>query len=235
MRSSLTHPIPLLPGFPPVSTLFLAIWAGLALTACDLPDRFEIKTSRKRFTGEKDPEVGLTAQQRFLKSAETSGAAGTAAQDGEPVNPFRWTTPEGWTENTSSRMRVINLSFGPSGEGECYLTALPGEGGGIAMNVNRWRGQMGLEELTAEEIAALPEKPLLGTSAKFVDLRGDFGGMTLPGTEESPKKTGYRMLGLIQQQSQFTFFVKMTGPASLVAENETAFDSFTQSITIGAH
>ena len=214
----------------------VAVGLGGVCIGCGKSDRMEIKESRKRFTGEVDPEFGLTSSQRFLKNADGSGGGGMASQqEGPPTNPFRWKVPEGWTENSSSRMRLINLSFGPNGEGECYLTALPGEGGGIPMNVNRWRGQMGLEELSDEAIAELPEKTLLGMAAKFVDLKGDFGGMSFPGAPPSPKKSDYRLLGLVQQQPPFTFFVKMTGPAALVAANEEAFNSFCQSITIGAH
>ncbi|MGK0188231.1 MAG: hypothetical protein ACI9R3_004023 [Verrucomicrobiales bacterium] len=210
----------------------------LASVSCEKPDRMVIEESRKRFAGEADPEFGLTAKQRFLKegAAADGGSGGMIADSDAPAkNPFRWVAPDGWGEKAASRMRLINLSFGPNDEGECYLTALPGEAGGIPSNVNRWRGQMGLEDLTNDEIDALPEKPLLQLAAKFIDLKGDFGGMSFPGAPASDKKSNYRMLGLIQQQSPFTFFVKMTGPAEIVAANEEAFFTFCQSITIGAH
>ena len=221
---------------PPRAPIVGLLVAAFCLLGCETGDRVEINKSRKRFTGEADPEFGLTAAQRFLKD-EGAGAGEMAAQpdDGPPRNPFRWVVPEGWGEKTSSRMRLINLSFGPNGDGECYLTALPGDAGGIPMNVNRWRGQMGLDDLSDEEIGALPEKPLLGMAAKFIDLKGDFGGMSMPGAPAAEKKSDYRMLGLIQQQSPFTFFVKMTGPADVVTANEEAFYAFCDSITIGAH
>ena len=220
------------------SILVLAT-GGILSIGCEKPDRVELTESRKRFVGEQDPEFGLTARQRFLKDSDGTGPMAGSEMAGQPdtppQNPFRWTVPDGWSDKASSRMRLINLSFGPDGEGECYLTALPGEAGGIPSNVNRWRGQMGLESLTEEQINELPEKPLLGTAAKFVDIRGDFGGMSLPGAPAAEKKSDYRLIGLIQQQSPFTFFVKMTGPADMVAANEEAFYTFCQSITIGAH
>jgi hypothetical protein len=94
---------------------------------------------------------------------------------------------------------------------------------------------MGLDPLSEEEVTALPERPLLGASAKFVDIEGDFGGMAIPGAPASEAKEDYRLLGLIQEQAQFTFFVKMTGPKALVSEQEAAFDSFCRSITLVAH
>lgn len=219
-----------------VGLALVTVSTSLAMMGCEKPDRMEIGDSRERFTGEEDPVFGLTAKQRFLKDEAGAGGGGLVADsEAPPTNPFRWVVPEGWNEKATSRMRLINLSFGPNDEGECYLTALPGEAGGIPSNVNRWRGQMGLEDLTDEEIDALPEQMFLGMAAKFVDLRGDFGGMSFPGAPASEKKSDYRMLGLVQQQLPFTFFVKMTGPAELVAANEDAFFKFCQSITIGAH
>ena len=218
-------------------SIFVLAMSAILSIGCEKPDRVELSESRKRFVGEQDPEFGLTARQRFLKASDGAMAEGETAgnPDTPPKNPFQWIVPEGWSENESSRMRLINLSFGPNGEGECYLTALPGEGGGIPPNVNRWRGQMGFDALTEEQINELPEQTLLGMPAKLVDIRGDFGGMSIPGAPPAEKKSDYRLLGLIQQQPPFTFFVKMTGPADVVAANEAAFYTFCQSITIGAH
>ena len=215
----------------PGSLALLCLLSG----GCLKSERMEIKESRKRFSNEKDPEFGVTASQRFLREQSHGGGGGMASSSGKPVNPFRWVTPEGWTEKESSSMRVINLGFGENGEGECYLTALPGDGGGLASNINRWRGQMGLDDLSAEELAALPEKTFLSLPAKFVDMKGDFGGMSRPGVPAAETKSNYRLLGLVQVQEPFTFFIKMVGPADVVAQNEADFHAFCQSITIGAH
>ena len=48
-------------------------------------------------------------------------------------------------------------------------------------------------------------------------------------------KKDYRLIGLIQVQDPFTFFIKMTGPKALVAEHEPAFRRFCESIKIGEH
>jgi hypothetical protein len=154
-------------------------------------------------------------------------------QPREPQLPWVWDTPMGWKEtpvdpsSPAAGMRLINLSFGPNGEGECYLSMMPGEAGGLEANVNRWRKQMGLPEWSQEELAKLPTKKLFGHESTFVSFDGDFKGMG-----DAEAKKDYRMLGLVQPTPQFTLFVKMTGPKDLVAANEAAFDQFCQSIDI---
>ncbi|MEM1442437.1 MAG: hypothetical protein AAGF67_08845 [Verrucomicrobiota bacterium] len=142
--------------------------------------------------------------------------------------PLIYTTREGCKEATGSAMRDVNLSFGAEGEGECYVARLPGAGGGLVANVNRWRGQMGADPLSEKEIFALPTKPLFGQPATFIDITGDFS----PGMGSSETKENHRLLGLILASDAGAVFVKMTGPSNLVAENAEGFDEFTSSLDV---
>lgn len=142
-----------------------------------------------------------------------------------------YTTPGGWEEKAASMMRAVNLSFGENSEGECYVARLPGAGGGLVANVNRWRGQMGADPLTEEEISALPKKPLFGQPATYMAVDGDFS----PGMGSSDVKKNHRLLGLILASDTGAVFVKMTGPNKLVTENEAAFDVFTSSLGISSN
>lgn len=138
-----------------------------------------------------------------------------------------YATPEGWDEKPASMMRDINFTFGENGEGECYVSRLPGAGGGLVANVNRWRKQMGADPFSEEEVNALPTKPLFGQPATFLSVDGDFSGM---GAQE--KQADYRLLGLILSSDAGAVFVKMTGPRELVEKNAAAFDEFTSSIDV---
>ena len=158
-------------------------------------------------------------------TAEAEESASGGSQGGGPR--LVHDTPEGWSEKPAAMMRDINLTFGENGEGECYLSRLPGAGGGLVPNVNRWRKQMGADELTAEQIAALPKKKLFGQPATFVKVDGDFGGMG--GTEG---KKDYRLLGLILSNNAGAVFVKLVGPRKLVEANETKFDEFIASLNV---
>ncbi len=120
---------------------------------------------------------------------------------------------------------MIDLRFGPNGEGECYLAIIQGAAGGLEANVNRWRGQMGLPPLTADEVEKLPKKTMVNRESSFVSFDGDYKGM---GAAESAKD--WRMMGLLQQAPEFMLFVKIVGPRELVIKNEAAFEQFAQSI-----
>lgn len=135
-------------------------------------------------------------------------------------------TPEGWTQKTGAPMRDLDFSFGPKGEGECYLARLPGAGGGLAANVNRWRKQMGADPLTDEQIAALPTRKLFGEDTPYITVDGSFS----PGMGSTDSFSNYRMLGLILSSNAGAVFVKMTGPKDLVEQNEKAFEQFTSSL-----
>ncbi|MHC4923733.1 MAG: hypothetical protein ACYTG4_06600, partial [Planctomycetota bacterium] len=69
------------------------------------------------------------------------------AAHGAPSNPFLWDLPEGWASIPGSSMRQGNFKVIKRPEIECYLAILPGKSGGVEANVNRWRGQIGLEAI----------------------------------------------------------------------------------------
>ena len=227
---------PLMNRFLPVNRLSLtlsvtalaALSAMVGLTSCKrITERMEITETREISSYASPVAPNIPSNVRFYDNEPTQ------AEPQQSQIPLVWTTPEGWKEAPPSTsggmagMRLINLTFGPNGEGECYLSAMPGNAGGLEANVNRWRTQMGLTPLTAEELAKLPIRSFLGREATYVSFEGDFKGM---GAAES--KSGYRLLGLVQPAPEFTLFVKMTGPKELVTANEAAFDVFCQSISV---
>ena len=111
---------------------------------------------------------------------------------GEGNPPFKWEKPESWKNEDQSSMRVANFSFGENSEGECYFTVLPGGGGGLVANVNRWRKQMNLSELTKDEVDALSDRAFLLGQGKFIELEGDFKSV---GSNEVLKN--YKLVGII--------------------------------------
>lgn len=157
------------------------------------------------------------------------GQSGSQQADPSSSGPeLVYDTPEGWTLQPSSMMRVVTFRFGENSEGECYLARLPGSGGGLLANVNRWRGQMGAEPITQDEVEALPTKPLFGQQAIHVTVDGSFS----PGMGSTDKFEGYRLVGLILSSDAGAAFVKMTGPKDLVEANIAAFDKFTSSLSV---
>ncbi|MCM8527619.1 MAG: hypothetical protein NE327_13955, partial [Lentisphaeraceae bacterium] len=60
-----------------------------------------------------------------------------------------WTVPEGWEKKEGGSMAVGTFSIADS---VVTVTPLAAQSGSIDMNVNRWRGQIGLASVSLEEI-----------------------------------------------------------------------------------
>jgi len=119
-------------------------------------------------TGPKDElEKQTETFTAFIKSIKFEG--------GKPV----WTLPEGWSSLPGGGMRFATLQLG-SGEKppEMSVIALPKAGVSddeyVLMNINRWRGQMKLDNTTtaklAEESSKIPTAD--NHQATFVNLVG---------------------------------------------------------------
>ncbi len=103
-----------------------------------------------------------------------------------------WDLPDGWRQETGSGMRYATIEFGPE-DAPIELSVIPlGVPDGdsdkcILDNVNRWRDQMGLSRLTADQIDEQTEAiPLEGLTAVLVDLTAERAATAMGG----PKTTG---------------------------------------------
>lgn len=202
----------------------------LLLTACggeDTPGLIE----RPLSDSEKEFRLVETSMERFRYSSRSDAGSHEGHDHGPSATGLIHDTPEGWTEKPGSPMRDVNLTFGPNGEGECYVARLPGAGGGLAANVNRWRAQMGAAPLSDEEVEALPTRPLFGQPARFISVDGTFS----PGMGSNETFPDYRLVGLILAGDAGAVFVKMTGPKALVEQNGAAFDQFVSSLDVNTN
>ncbi len=209
---------------PPVLSVSLPL--ALLLVSCggeDTPGLYE----RSLSPSEKNFRLVESSMDRFRYSTKASEET-TTESGGAAAAALVYDTPAGWTEKPGSLMRDLNFTFGPNGEGECYIARLPGAGGGLAANVNRWRSQMGASALTEEEVAALPTRPLFGQPARFVSVDGTFS----PGMGSDQTFPNHRLMGLILASDAGAVFVKMTGPKDLVDQNSAAFDQFVSSLDV---
>ncbi|MBI5362431.1 MAG: hypothetical protein HZA53_04570 [Planctomycetes bacterium] len=148
-----------------------------------------------------------------------------AIDDGMPMpsaggsSSFAWTAPAGWTQGPEKAMREVTFLAGGKREVECYVTALGGDGGGLASNLNRWRQQMGRAPLGADEIDALSKVAMLGAQATVVEIEKEGGGDMV--------------LGAVCLQPDRSVFVKMLGPKAAVEAERAAFLEFCKSIRSG--
>ncbi|MCC6796478.1 MAG: hypothetical protein IT366_15265 [Candidatus Hydrogenedentes bacterium] len=211
-----------MPRIAPIAAACTALLFGFCLSSCSKSGGVEEITETRTLTTAKEaPKEGVSSAERF---GMTASRPMTAAQPG-----FTWTTPEGWEELPAKQFRPVNLRPAADPKAECYVSKLDGAAGGLVENINRWRNQMGLEPIDEAAIATLPQKPLLGAEATYIDLDGTFGGMS--GDTEN---ADYKMVGLILAHDTESVFVKFTGPKALVEQELPKFEQFCASLKRGA-
>jgi hypothetical protein len=174
----------------------------------------------------------------FLKSVRFSGAvndaqapvaaaavpapAPTARADSASDSP-KWEVPADWAEAAPGPMIFKRFSVADAGGAKASVTVsfFPGEVGGVLANVNRWRGQMGLEAVETDKLASVTETlETAGGKATLVDF---------PGTDA---KTGQpaRLLGAIVPHGDQTWFYKLLGDASLAGKQKDSFVHFVKGV-----
>jgi hypothetical protein len=128
-----------------------------------------------------------------------------------------WKAPAAWTSQGASGMRLA--SFQVPGEGgnpaDLSVTAFPGPAGGDLPNVNRWRGQVGLE--------AIEEAELNRTSTNVSSPAGRILVVDFTG---SAKGKPVRLLGGVLSFGGKTWFFKLMGDGPVVGSAKPAFLAF---------
>jgi hypothetical protein len=142
-----------------------------------------------------------------------------AAESSRPR--LTWTTPAGWVENPPSQFRVASFQIAGDGgqKADVSVIPLPGGAGGDFSNVNRWRGQVGLEPVSEEEFGKQGEAvTVAGQTGKLYDFDG-----------HASDGVPMRILAAIQHRDGMAWFYKMTGDSALVTKEKPAFIGFLKS------
>jgi len=123
-----------------------------------------------------------------------------------------WAPPSGWMTDPDASSILMAAFFSDTGA-RITLTALAGDGGGGLGNINRWRGQLGLEEL-----ATMDDQPTkdLGDGAMIVDLI-------------SADEANRIMAGIVPMGRQSLYF-KLTGSVDEVNVEIEAFEAFVRQV-----
>jgi len=163
-----------------------------------------------------------TAQDLNLKSgnlglSDSTVSANTiplVSHDGQP----NWQVPVGWQEVAAGQFLVAKFTLTGDGGATAAVnvSSSPGDGGGLAANVNRWRGQLGLS-------------PAPDISATSVDLTS--GKASLVDFSGTDARTGQaaRLVGIVVSLPDQTWFYKLMGDAKVVESQKEAFTKFVQS------
>jgi hypothetical protein len=127
-----------------------------------------------------------------------------------------WTAPASWTPKALGAMRKGSFSLKTGGaEADLSITSFPGATGGLEANLNRWRGQVGLNPLSPDEVIAATEKfEANGLQFTVVDYAGN----------------GNRLVGAIVPYGGNSWFFKLMGPDAPVASLKTGFVEFLHTV-----
>jgi hypothetical protein len=182
------------------STLFFKMRGNAALAEAQKPDFIKWVAA-------------VCNAQSETKSAPMAAMPG---RDSAPPQ-IKWKTPEGWTEVPPSAMRYASFSA-PAADGgniDISIVTFAGDGGSDVDNVNRWRGQIGLEP--ADEKAVNSQVAPLKTPDTAFSLT-DIAGANA------------RTIAAWARREGRVWFFKMTGPNSAIEKEKPNFVKFVESI-----
>ncbi len=167
-------------------------------------------------TVSKPPEPMAQNAKGLFKGLDFKKQAG--GQGGGGKVPFKYTVPEGWEKKAPGQLVAAEAYL----VGDKAVVTLTPAGGDLHENINRWRGQVGLDKLAADDLKkTITELPVAGIKSYYVDL----------GNPQNPKENN-RTLGVIIPAGDATWFIKMSGPHDFVGQQKNAFEAFVKSFKL---
>ena len=138
-----------------------------------------------------------------------------ASPESKEPRPLRWVAPETWEEEKPGQFQVALYRIAPGIT--AAVSRFPGDAGGTAANVNRWRQQVGLAPSpdTGGEVIALAESD---SQARWFELKG---------AERS-------ILAAIIPVDGETWFFKLDSPTIALETARPGFMDFLKSTEIGS-
>jgi hypothetical protein len=178
--------------------------------------------SRQPGTGGDQPEL----PEGHPAISRTAPPADAEPQPAESANAeFKYQTPSGWQPGKSGAMRKAAF-VAQDGDKHVEITVvtLPPSAADVAMNVNRWRGQLKLPNADEKEIAQSVKVIQVGdTAGSFVELFGPKD----PGPQQA-------ILGAIAPRGDQVWFITLRGDAELAQREKPHFEAFVKSIQFGS-
>lgn len=177
----------------------------LCLAICSCKDD-EIRTYRVAV----EPEASAPPKQ---ETADHGQAA--------PTDSVTWGALPGWKQENASKF--LSAAYAVPELGRLTVSKLGGDGGGLAANVNRWRGQVNMQPLPESEVRGQP-MPVMGSDREMLlfNLNPD----------DSPDEAEGIFVAVLPLDSE-TWYFKLTGPSAKLRENGgTLFMDFLSNVRI---
>jgi hypothetical protein len=167
------------------------------------------------------------ARQYAEGGTDVPGLPAPAAARAEP-GEWDWQKPSQWRQEAGTGLRLASFAVGDGdSQGLCTLVPLPGDGGGIEANVQRWLAELGLPPFSAKELSGFlgRQDKLFSRDRRQVTVF-DFSTL-VPGRAEPS------LLVAIVPAGDQTLFVKLSGGKELLQASRDVFLAFCRSLSRG--
>jgi hypothetical protein len=176
------------------------------------------------------PMAGMAMDPMAAKSADApirrrSGAANIPMarppeeSSAAPAAP-KFAVPPGWKTEANAQFAVATFSAGEGGDAVRITVSPLGSGAADpVINVNRWRGQVGLPPVKLEDLRQM---------AKPVDMAGD------QGIQFDVAGESLRILVTMLPHDRAIWFFRISGPPAAVEKQRANYESFLKSIAFEA-
>ena len=161
----------------------------------------------------KDSSVDIYKSQKVTQNKMTNSASS------QPKPAFSWVTPKNWNESTGNSIRLASFSLPAKvGSAEVSLIILSGQAGGLVPNINRWRGQVGLDQATDVKI-----------KSEVTSIKTKIGIFKYKFIKNNTNSKA--IMAAILKKTTSTLFVKATGHLKDLAAQEKTFLKFIEGIS----
>jgi hypothetical protein len=153
----------------------------------------------------------------LLKSFQFGPATDSGRQTVAAGQNPRWNPPPDWRPADPGPFLVAKfLMTGPhNAEAAVNISSAPGDGGGLLPNINRWRGQLGLEPVGLAELDGLVrEVETDGGRATVVEMNNE----------------SVTSIAWIVTRPEQTWFYRLVGETPAVAAQREAFAQFVRAV-----
>ncbi len=135
-------------------------------------------------------------------------------------NSVVWQAPADWELEATGQF--LTAAYGLPGGGRVTVSKLGGDGGGLAANVNRWRGQVGMKPVSEEELGGLPvEVPGSGKQMLLYNL-----------APENLAADADGILAAVLPLDSETWYFKFTAPTEILREKGGVFMDFLRTVRL---
>ncbi len=171
------------------------------------------------------PDISAMPAMSGAAAPSDASDMGAASASGMAVgsDALTWTAPADWKPKAPGPMRKgsYDVPGETAADADLSIFSFPGDTGGLLGNINRWRGQIGLEPLAESDLAANITRVAAGENSPQITV-----------VDFASKDASTRMLAAILPGKGETYFFKLTGPASTVAAQKNAFLAMLQTVKI---